>query len=290
MAELVREVVLAIQVVEVLVTELGDKTVRVREEKIKAKVTEKLADMFENALVEMMVEIKNELCYKLKETVLGAMQNMRGQQIENHKRTWKPQWYSKGAELWLQQDPAASGTGSEPVRSHNVAPEKCVHMVRNIVQSCSLIPDKASVLQEEYEEQIKTTVFWQTIGIHHLHFQKLLPKTKPHEGEEDDTVNETSDNDEDLDDDEAYELFQKKTHVHAAHRAENNCCPETLLRAFINSRMHKILHLQKEDLQLMYWCMIPSKIAWMLLSHVLAVVQCMSSLVSIPIWWKGPKI
>ncbi len=39
---------------------------------------------------------------------------------------------------------------------------------------------------------------------------------------------------------------------------------------FVNSRMHMILRSQKEDLQLMYWCTMPSKIAWMLLSHVLA--------------------
>ncbi len=57
-------------------------------------------------------------------------------------------------ELWLRQDPAASGMGSEPVRSRNAAPEKCVHVVRNIVQSCSLILDKASVPREEYEEQL----------------------------------------------------------------------------------------------------------------------------------------
>ncbi len=57
-------------------------------------------------------------------------------------------------ELWLWQDPAASGMGSEPVHSCNAAPEKRVRMVRNIIQSCSLILDKASVLQEEYEEQL----------------------------------------------------------------------------------------------------------------------------------------
>lgn len=57
-------------------------------------------------------------------------------------------------ELQLPQDPVASGTGSEPVCSRNVAPEKHVRVVKNIVQLCLLIPDKTSVLRKEYEEQL----------------------------------------------------------------------------------------------------------------------------------------
>ncbi len=57
-------------------------------------------------------------------------------------------------ELQPSQDPASSGMGSKPVRSCNAASEKCVHVVRNIIQSCSLILNKASVLWEEYEEQL----------------------------------------------------------------------------------------------------------------------------------------
>ncbi|PBK79804.1 hypothetical protein ARMGADRAFT_1092775 [Armillaria gallica] len=87
MAGLVREVVLAIRAVKILVTELGDKTARVRGKKIKVEVTEKLADAFENALMETMTGIKNKLSHELKETVLGAMQDIRGQQVEEHKRT-----------------------------------------------------------------------------------------------------------------------------------------------------------------------------------------------------------
>ncbi len=63
--------------------------------------------------------------------------------------------------------------------------------------------------------------------------EEILGYDVDNEGEEDDTVNEAGDNNEDLDDDgklmpnfsirnlnspvEVYELFQKKTRVHAAH-------------------------------------------------------------------------
>ncbi len=57
-------------------------------------------------------------------------------------------------ELRFRQDPAASGMRSKPVYSCNTASKKCVCMVRNIVQSCSLILDKASILWEKYEEQL----------------------------------------------------------------------------------------------------------------------------------------
>ncbi|PBK88650.1 hypothetical protein ARMGADRAFT_1047408 [Armillaria gallica] len=46
--------------------------------------------------------------------------------------------------------------------------------------------------------------------------EEILGYNVDNEGEEDDTVNEAGDNDEDLDDDEVYELFQKKTHTQAS--------------------------------------------------------------------------
>ncbi|PBK95096.1 hypothetical protein ARMGADRAFT_1028520 [Armillaria gallica] len=64
---LAREVVMAIRAVEALVMELGDEAAKEREEIIKAEVTERLTDMFANALMETMVGVKNELSHELKE-------------------------------------------------------------------------------------------------------------------------------------------------------------------------------------------------------------------------------